>query len=248
MRLLDTCRAAVPGRAPRSQSNPVLRAAVLSACLVFLCGALLLSPLFRVTTVVWTGSVVLDGPRCTGMERASLGHSLLLLPERLLRAHVDDSERLTVQFIKHFPNTLEVSVISRLAVAMDDRGVVFDAQGWTVPPRHSDPGLPRLRGFSTHNGRLEPAGVRVLDALEQLRTFPALRVERVERNDEDVAFHLARSRTRVRMRLAALDLQLHKLRLYEESLGAAEMPAVVDLRFRQQVVVRGEAGGAHEDG
>ncbi len=238
MRLLDSRAAAAQGREPRTDANAFLRAAVLSGCAVFLCGLLLLSPLFRVRTVVWTGSVALDAPSCKRIEDATLGQSLLLLPERLLRLATRHRDGLRVSFEKHFPSTLEIHVVSSLAVAITADGQVVDGRGQVVDAALAEPTLPRLHGFALRSGRLETPGVRVLHALEELRTLPALRTERVERDGAEVVFTLARTGTRVRMRIAALDGQLHKLRVYEQSLGTDDLPAHIDLRFRHQVVVR----------
>jgi cell division septal protein FtsQ len=247
VRLLDSRRAAAPGRELRNQANPAVVAALASGCAVLLCGSLILSPLFRVDTVVWTGSVALAPEYCEWVESASLGQSLLMLPERMLRSRVHDTGHLRIHLKKHLPNTLEVNVVSRLAVATAD-GVAVDGNGGALRALHADAGLPRLSGFALHGGTLGVGGIRALQALEQLRRFPTLRAAHIERDGDDVVLTLASTGTRVRMRTAALDVQLRKLRLYERSLGVEELPAVVDLRFRHQVVVRTAAGGAREDG
>jgi len=248
VRLLDTRGAAASGRKPATTSNPAARAAVFSGCAVVLCGILLLSPLFRVTTVVWTGSVALAAQRCESIESSSLGESLLVLPHKRLQGATDPAGRLQIQFKKHFPNTLEVSVDSRLAVACSDRGEALDASGHVLGSAHADPSLPKLHGFVVTDGQLGVAGVRVLRALQPLLALPGLRPSDVERDGDDVVLTLARSATRVRVRLAALDAQLTKLRVYEQSLGTGELPGALDLRFRQQVVIGTGAGGTHADG
>lgn len=249
MRLLDTRRAAAPCRVPRSSSNLQLRAAILSGCAVVLCGALLLSPYLRVTTVVWTGSVPLTDDLCKNIESKSLGQPLLMLPERLLRSGLEAGERLRIDFERHLPNTLEISVVSRLAVARTADDLVLDVDGNALGALHAQPGLPILSGFEVRGGRAEPAARHVLAALESLYDDPALRPTRVEREGaDDVLFHLAASDSRVRMRITALEVQLHKLRLYEQSLGTAPLPAQLDLRFRHQIVVGTAAGGAHAEG
>ena len=248
MRLLDTRAAAAPGRESRTYPNPVLRAAVLSCCAAFLCACVLVSPWFRVSTVVWTGSHLLDPERCKRIEDASLGQSLLLLPERELRLHAHDASQLNIRFEKHFPNTLEVSVVSRFAVACTEEGEVLDGRGRWLEGAPAEAGLTRLSGFTLRAGNLDARGLRVLEALEELRALPALRTQRVERQGDDVVFTLARTGTQVRLRLAALDAQLHKLRVYEQSLGTGELPAHIDLRFRHQVVVRAQTEGTPEDG
>lgn len=243
MRLQDTHRTAAPGREAHPQAKPALFAALASGGAVLLCAALILSPLFRVDTVVWTGSVVLAPEACKQVESASLGRALFMLPEGRLRADVDDIGRLRIQFKKHLPNTLEVNVMSRFAVACTSEGAAVDGDGKVLGMAHADAGLPRLKGFALEHGRLDGAGVQVVQALARMRRFPSLRAAQIERRGDDALLTLASSGTRVHLRLAALDAQLHKLRLYEQSLGVQELPAVVDLRFRHQVVVRTAVGG-----
>jgi len=227
-----------PGGSKRSNSCRVLTA-VLSGLAVCAAVLALVSPPLRVRTVVWTGSLPPPEGRPRAFEAASLGRPLFLLPEKALRTSLQlDPARVRMRLHRHFPGTLEVQLLPHRAAVVTDAGVVLDARGRVLGPDHSLPGLTVLAGFGLEAGRLEPSGRRILATLGRRLDAAGLAPARIERRAGDLVLVL-RSGTRVRLRADRLESDLLKLRLYEQSLGDGHMPTEIDLRFRDQVVVRG---------
>jgi hypothetical protein len=107
------------------------------------------------------------------------------------------------------------------------------------------PGLPKLEGFALADGgrRLDEEGRAVLEALLPFFALPTLTPERIRREDGDLHLVLGDSGTRVRLDARHAPAQLLKLRVFEESRGSDPLPAAIDLRFQNQVVVRDEGTG-----
>jgi cell division septal protein FtsQ len=199
------------------------------------------APPFRVRTVSWTGPLLLPEKRCAAIESACLGRPLLLLSERALLRALDVDERiLRLRIGRHLPGTLELRVEPRRAVARLDARTAIDARGRRLGPEHAVAGLPLLTGFA-----LEPSGERldrdlqpILGAVRELFELPTLAPSEVRLAGRELELVLADSGSRVRLDAAHAADQLLKLRIFEESLGGEPLPAAIDLRFADQVVVR----------
>ena len=217
---------------------PPVRAALWTALVVWTLAAVAVSPLLRVRTVVWTGSLPPPARGLRAFEAASLGRPLLLLPERPLCSTLQlDPAAVRVQLVRHLPRTLEVRLVPRSAAVVTDTGVVLDARGRGLDSAHAVAGLPVLAGFAVRGDRLEPEGRRLLRALGRRLDAAGLAPARIERRDDTLLLVL-RQGTRVRLHVDRVEAELQKLRLYEGSLEAGSMPAEIDLRFQDQVVVR----------
>jgi hypothetical protein len=109
---------------------------------------------------------------------------------------------------------------------------------------HLVDGLPELVGFELEaNGkRLDPRGRAVLRHVRSLLDTPLLAPSEVRLQGQELELVLADSGTRVRADAATLDSELRKLRILEGSLGDEPLPTSVDLRFRDQIVVRSSEG------
>jgi hypothetical protein len=226
--------------------QPLVRLAASGGLVLTLGAALALSPWLRVRQVTWTGSLQMDDARCAAVESQLLGRPLLLVPQAGLanRLGVDKSQ-LDIGFHAHLPGTLEVRVRPRRAVGQIGDGVAVDAGGRVLGADHCVPGLPRLEGFAldAKGKRLDARSRSLLAALEPFFAVPTLAPAAVRRGDDgQVDLVLADSGARVRLDAARAETQLLKLRVFEESLGAEPMPAAIDLRFLDQVVVR-DGGG-----
>ncbi|UCE02284.1 MAG: hypothetical protein JSW67_13700 [Candidatus Latescibacterota bacterium] len=220
-----------------------MRWALLQGVLLAVLALLLLSPLLRVRTVVWTGSIPVEAARYQAVERASLGQPLALLPEsELLELLGVDHTSVRVALKRHPPATLEVCLVPRHALARTAAGVAFDAAGRKLAARHTSSGLPLALGFApSADGRAVGAAdaaliARVLSALGT----PALAPARIERQGRELLLTLARG-VQVRLHAQQLERELRKLVLFEHSLGTAELPPQIDLRYRDQIVIEPRA-------
>lgn len=225
---------------------PLVRLAASGGLVLTLGAALALSPWLRVRQITWTGSLPLDDGRCAAVEAGLLGRPLLLVSQAGLadRLGVGKSQ-LDIGFHYHLPGTLEVRVRPRRAVGAIGDGLAVDAAGRLLAPEHAVPGLPRLEGFGldAKGKRLDARSRALLAALQPFFAVPTLAPAEVRRGaDGQVELVLADSGTRVRLDAARAETQLLKLRVFEEGLGAEPMPAAIDLRFLDQVVVR-DGGG-----
>jgi cell division septal protein FtsQ len=229
------------GRAARRNPSwlpPPVRAAALTGLAVWTLAAAAISPLFRVRTVVWTGSLPPPALRHRAFEAASLDRPLLLLPERRLCASLQlDPAAVRIDLVRHLPRTLEVRLVPRSAAVVTDAGVVLDAGGRVLETVPAFPGLPVLAGFEVRGDRLEADGRRLLRALGPRLDAAGLAPARIEKSGGTLLLVL-RIGTRVRLDADRVDACLLKLRLYEGSLAAGPMPAEIDLRFQDQIVVR----------
>ena len=232
-----------PSRVRRPWSSGVVRAAAVSGLSLAAVAALALSPLLRVRTVVWTGTLRAPEAQCQALEQVALGRPLLLVGERrLARALHLESAPVRLRVRPHPLHTLEVRLEPRRAVARLDAQTALDARGRVLGARHALAGLPQLVGFE-----LEPGGKRVAapgrEILRQVRALldtPLLVPARVELQDDEMQLVLADSGTRVRADAAHLEAQLLKLRIFASSLGGEPFPESIDLRFQDQIVVRPE--------
>ena len=223
--------------------------------LAALCGGLVLAglalaaqaPTFRIRAVSWTGPHLPTEERCAAIEAACLGRPLLLLSERALVDALDlDRTRLRLRLRRHLPGTLELRLEPRRAVARLDARTAVDRRGRRLGPEHASSGLPLLQGFALapDGDRLDPQVRPILAALRELFELPTLAPSEVRLDGEELELVLADSGTRVRLDAAHASEQLLKLRIFEESLGSEPLPAAIDLRFEDQVVVR-EGGIRH---
>jgi hypothetical protein len=189
---------------------------------------------------VWTGSIPVEAGRYHAVERASLGRPLALLPERLLLELLGvDPTSVRVALKRHAPATLEVCLLPRHALARTAEGVAFDAAGRKLAARHTSFGLPLALGFApSEDGRAVRAADAALIArvLSELGT-PALAPARIEREGSELLLTLARG-VQVRVHAQRLERELRKLVLFEHSLGTAELPPHIDLRYRDQIVIQ----------
>lgn len=223
--------------------------------LAALCSGLLLAglalaaqaPAFRIRAVSWTGPHLPTTDRCAAIEAACLGRPLLLLSERaLVDALGLDRASLRLRLRRHLPGTLELRIEPRRAVARLDAATAVDRHGRRLGPEHASAGLPLLQGFALgpKGDRLDPQVRPILAAMRELFELPTLVPSQVRLEGEEIELVLADSGTRVRLDAAQASQQLLKLRIFEESLGSEPLPASIDLRFADQVVVR-EGGVRH---
>jgi cell division septal protein FtsQ len=218
----------------------VLRAAA-GAAFVALAAAAAMSPWLCVRTVSWTGPLRLSEARYAAVEAACLGRPLLLLSEREMHRRLGlDRRTVRVCLDRHLPSTLEVRVEPRRAVAKLDDHTAIDGDGRVLGAEHVADGLPRLVGFEldVKGKRLDPRSARVMEEIQQLCPVPTLAPAEIRIDGDDLQLVLAESGTRVQLDASRAATQLRKLRIYEESLGSDAMPAAIDLRFQNQVVVR----------
>jgi cell division septal protein FtsQ len=155
-----------------------------------------------------------------------------------------DNRYVHLQLYRHLPATLEVRVEPRSAVARLVRGPAVDARGRVLGPEHQLPGLPELEGF-TLDAQGERLAERELFAhLAPLFELPTLVPARITlgRDGSELELQLADSGSRVQLDAELVSSQLLKLRVFEQSLGAEPLPARIDLRFQDQVVVRDTGG------
>lgn len=225
---------------------PLVRLAASGGLILTLGAALALSPWLRVRQITWTGSLPLDDSRCAAVEAELLGRPLLLVSQAGIahRLGVGKSQ-LDIGFHPHIPGTLEVRVRPRRAVGEIGGGRVVDGEGRLLGPEHCVPGLPRLEGFAldAKGKRLDARSRALLAVLQPFFAVPTLSPAAVRRGEDNLLeLVLADSGARVRLDAARAETQLLKLRVFEESLGAEPMPAAIDLRFLDQVVVR-DGGG-----
>jgi hypothetical protein len=222
---------------------PLVRWAAFQSVLLCLVALVLLSPLLRVRTVVWTGSVPVPDGRYRAVEAASLGRPLALLPERFLHQLLGvDPASVRVALKRHPPGTLEVCMLPRHAVARSEDGVPFDARGRRLDSRHATPGLPVVVGFqhSEASACIREEDAALVASVLAALALPGLAPTRIELQGAELLMTL-RGTTRVRAHATRLEMELRKLALFEHSLGTAEMPPSIDLRYRDQVVVRPSA-------
>ena len=225
---------------------PLVRMAASGGLVLTLAAALALSPWLRVRQVSWTGTLQLDDARCAAVEAQLLGRPLFLVPQAGIAAGLGAGKsQLDIGFHRHIPGNLEVRVRPRHAIAQIAGGVAIDAEGRVLPAEHCLPGLPRLDGFvlDDKGKRLDGAGRTLLAVLAPCFSVPTLSPSAVRCGaDGAVELVLADSGSHVRLDAARAETQLLKLRVFEASLGAEPLPGSIDLRFRDQVVVR-DGGG-----
>lgn len=216
-----------------------------TGAVVLLLALIAISPWTRVERVVWTGAVRIDAARYLRLEAASLGSPLLLLSElRLRRALGPETDDLRIRLHRHLPSTLEVRLEARRARVQLDDGTALDERGRVVAAPASVAGLPRLRGFPLAEGgkSLEARAARLYRELRPLLEQPALVPESIALEAEDLRLVLAETGAQVRLDAARAPQQIHKLRVFERSLGGEMLPESIDLRFQDQVVVRSRGG------
>jgi cell division septal protein FtsQ len=227
---------------PRSGALRLVTYAAAGACCVALAAGAAMSPLLRIRAVSWTGPIRLGESAYTPFETAVLGQPLLLLSEARVRRLLSlDNHVLEAQLHRHLPATLEVRLEPRRSLARLADGAAVDAKGRRLDPAHALPGLPLLVGFewNAKGDRLTPAGLSLLRTVRPLCELPTLAPSEVRlEEDGDLQLVLADSGTRVRLDAARANLQLRKLRVYEEGLGSDPLPGSIDLRFANQIVVR----------
>lgn len=225
---------------------PLVRAAAAGGVFLTLGAALALSPWLRVRQVSWTGPLQLDDARCAAVEAELLGRPLLLAPQAGIGALLDAANsQLSIQLKPHLPGNLEVRVRPRRAVGQIAPGVAVDAEGRVLGEPHCVPGLPRLEGFvlDEKGKRLDGPSRALLSAILPCFAVPTLTPSRVRcGEDGQLDLVLADSGAQVRLDAARLEAELLKLRVFEQSLGTDPMPESIDLRFRDQVVVRNTGG------
>jgi len=204
-----------------------------------------LSPLLAVRNVTWTGTLRLPEARCAAIEAAVLGRPLLFLSEAALQPGAGlDNDFSHIRLYRHLPATLEVRVEARRAVAQLHDGAAVDAEGRLLPEGNAVAGLPQLHGFELDAGGRRIAERDLLAALMPLFELPTLAPARIELRAEEheLELQLADSGARVRLDPEHVSTQILKLRVFEQSLGGEALPARIDLRFQDQVVVRDTGG------
>jgi cell division septal protein FtsQ len=235
-----------PDAVPCSARRVCMWTAAASGAVLLVLAAISFSPLCRVRTVSWTGPLRLSEAQYRTVETASLGRPLLLVSERTL-AQILGLNAKTARFRlrRHLPGTLEVNLAPRSAVAVLDEETPVDGGGNRLAAEHALPGLPRLVGFDLEPSgkRLQPRGRSVLAALHRWLDGPTLAPAEIRLDEREVDLVLADTGTRVRLDPAELEPELLKLRVFEQSLGSDPLPASIDLRFQNQVIVREKGTG-----
>ncbi len=228
-----------------ARPTPLVRAAAgtgLATCL----GALaLFSPALQVREVVWAGSLRPEPAHRLGLEAAAHGKPLLLSRDAALRELLQFTPgQVRIDFARHLPGTLQVTVTPIIAAMVLDDGVLLDRQGQVLDASLAVPGLPCLRGFvlDAKRQRLEPEAARQCAALLAGMTRAGLAIAAAERRGDDLVVTLQQSRVEVRFAADDLDTGLRKLSMLLCRFEPADLPARVDLRFRDQIVLEsGEA-------
>jgi len=233
---------------PAVRPDAPLLIGLASACLVAAAAGAALSPWLRVRSVSWTGTVPPPHAARARVEAALAGRPLLLVPEPRLRAGLAPGGVLRLDVRRRLPGTLELRLEPRRAFGVLDDGTIVDGGGAMLAKHPSIQGLVRLDGFALdgRRRRLAPEGRALLDAVRAALAEPALRPATIQWVPEtgDVALVLGPSGTRVRCDADDLESQLLKLRILARSLDGEPLPAWIDLRFDDQVVVR-EEGRMH---
>jgi cell division protein FtsQ len=235
-----------PGTVPGRVRRCFVWAAGASAALLIVLVLLAFSPLLRIRTVSWTGPLRLSEASYRALEEASLGRPLFLVSERALGRTLGlDNRAARLELRRHLPATLEVNLMPRKAIALLDDETPIDAGGRRLAAQHALPGLPHLVGFELDPSgkRLQPHGRELLATLHRLLDVPALCPSEIRLEERELDLVLADTGTRVRLDPAALEPQILKLRVFEESLGSDPLPGSVDLRFQDQIVVREKGTG-----
>jgi cell division septal protein FtsQ len=224
-----------------------VRLAVASGLVAAACALVALSPLLRIRAVSWTGLLQLPEESYAALERQCLGRPLLLVSEASLAATLGlEPGTVRVRFVRHLPHTLEVRLAPRRAVARLEDGRLVDAAGRICDAERAVDGLPRLVGFdlAARGDRLASEAGAMLHAVRTLLDVPTLVPSEVRLEKETVQLLLADTGTRVKLDAHHLEEGLLKLRIFEQSQGVTPLPASIDLRYENQVVVRGGGGGA----
>jgi cell division septal protein FtsQ len=231
----------------RSRNAAVIRACLLTTVLLALVTLFVFSPLVQVRTVVWTGRVTLADQRYAQFESTVLGRSLWLLSEkRLSWLLAEDPSVFALEFRRHPPHTLEVCIQPRAAVARLSDGAVIDPEGRVIVGVPFED-LPLLSGIAApREGRVDDTTRALLRALHDSLPTAAVRLSHIERQAEGWMLTLSDGGTRVRLSQEAVPVQLEKLRVYEQSLAQGDMPATIDLRWRDQIILQGQPGGSRD--
>ncbi len=224
----------------RVQVAPLVRAAFGSGIAASAVLLLSLSPALTVQHVAWTGNVRPGKAGCAAIEKASLGEPLFLLPESRLRALLQfHPDEVRVEFVRHWPGSLEIQVLPRRAAFVNESGTAFDAEGRILEARHALRGLTRIQGFALveDGSRLESADAKLLRQLRDGLKQSAFAITRIERRGDDVVLHTDPPMTKIVFSGADLAAGLRKLEMLDATLLPAAPPARIDLRFRDQIVV-----------
>lgn len=232
--------------AARFTALPVRLAAVTGVVLLVLATAAI-GPWLRVRAVVWTGAMQLREGDYARLESLLLGQPLFLLPERALAAALPRADHVRLRLQRSFPTTLVLRLEPRRGVACLADGTVLDGDGRVLDRAPALAGMPRLIGFTpTADGRgLEPEGREVLGAVLDLLQDPALAPAVVtwDAGADRLELELANAGEQVLCDAGRAAPQLLKLRILAHSLDPEPLPARIDLRFADQVVVRSKGGG-----
>ena len=166
-----------------------------------------------------------------------------MVPQRLSTLLAEDPDVFAFAFRRHPPHTLEVCIQPRDSVARLASGAVLDPQGRVVVgiPLQD---LPLLTGIAPPvEGRVDELTAHLLQALHQHLPTAAVRLSKIERQEDGWMLTLAETGTYVRVGERGLAAQIEKLRVYEQSLAQGEMPAALDLRWRDQIILERQPGG-----
>ncbi len=231
---------------PRLTALPV-RLAAASGALLLVLATLAIGPWLRVRSVVWTGALQLREADYARLESMLLGQPLFLLPERGLTAALPQSDHVRLRLRRDLPGRLTLRLEPRQGVACLSDGTVLDEQGRVLLRAPALPGMPRLVGFAcTADGRgLEPEGRAVLRSVMDVLQDPALAPAVVtwDAGADHLELQLANAGERVFCDAGRAASQLLKLRILTRSLETEPLPAWMDLRFADQIVVRTKGGG-----
>jgi len=225
----------------------LVRLAVATGLLLLGLATVVLGPWLRVRSVMWTGALQLREGDYARLESMLLGQPLFLLPERALTAALPQSDHVRLRLRRTLPGALTLRLEPRRGVACLSDGTVLDDRGRVLERVPALPGMPRLVGFTcTSDGRgLEPEGRAVLRSVMDVLQDPALAPAVVtwDAAADRLELQLANAGERVLCDAGRAASQLLKLRILTRSLEAEPLPAWMDLRFTDQIVVRKKGGG-----
>ena len=215
----------------------LLRLALGSGLVTLLIATTLLSPALRVRTVVWTGGAPIPAGVCRRVEARALGQPLFVLPEKQLRRLIEAD----VEVVRRPPSTLELRSQTPTALAVLPAGHLVRGDG-RVTAGDPTTGLVRLEGIEIAVGdRVAPPVREFLQALRRELGAGPLSPRRALAQGDEWELWLAGG-NRVRLLATDVEAQLRKLRVFEQGLRHESLPALIDLRFAEQVVGRNAEG------
>lgn len=220
-------------------------AAIAAATAVVFC-----TELFTVATVRFHGCASIPKDSLEIVRAGLIGKNLLTLRARSARERLASfGEVESVRVTRRFFSTVECRLTKREPVALLLAGSMREVDGaGTVLPKRAGRGdidLPVITGISERSVRKESGRRNLTRALEVLRLIraegfaPARQVSEIHVDGDDIDLVWTGSGTLIRLGRDEHAIRLQKLKAVSTVLLDREQrPAVVDLRFDRQVVIR----------